>query len=93
MLKQVRVGYQINKWVVSSDLGLVGCFANEWDLFISKLYQGNITLDDNPYKLMWTVNAREGQVTASLAYSVIVLKRSFTGSDGGQTGLGGGLHL
>ena len=93
MLKQVRVGSQINKWVVSSDLGLVGCFVDEWDLFISKLYQGNITLGDKPDKLVWTVNAREGQVTASLVYSAIVLKRSFTGSDGAQTGLGGGLHL
>ena len=76
MLKQVRVGSQINKWVVSSDLGLVVCFADEWDLFISKLYQRNITLGDKPDKLVWIVNAREGQVTARLTYRFVIMNNN-----------------
>ena len=81
MLKQVRVGSQINKRVVSSDLGLVVCFADEWDLFISKLYQGNINMCAKSDKLVWDFNASEGQVTATLAYLSLVLNIGFIGSD------------
>ena len=58
---------------------MVGCFAEEWDLFITKIYQGNINLCAKLDKPVWDFNAREGQVTARLAYHSIVLNSNFIG--------------
>ena len=77
VLKQIYLGSSINRWVDSSNLGLAGHFVEEWDFFISKLYQWNIMLNDKPDKLVWSVNSREALVTASLDYHSIVLKRKF----------------
>ena len=81
LLNQIHLVPNLNRWADSFILGLAGHFAEEWYLFISKLYHGNIMLNDKPDKLVWSVNAREGLVTASLAYRSIVLKSSFSGSE------------
>ena len=79
VLKQIHLGLEINRWDNSSVLGLDGHYVEEWDVFISKLCQCNITFSDKPYKLVWSVNTREGLVMASLSYRSIISKRNYSG--------------
>ena len=60
VLKDIHLVSGNNIWQNAKVLGLVGCLAEEWDRYISNLYQGNISLSSNLDKLVWAFNAREG---------------------------------
>ena len=67
-------------WDRVLDLVLGGYNDLEWNLYVSKLYPGGITLCDNPEKLVWFDTKKEGLVTAMLAYHSMVMKGSIYGN-------------
>ena len=52
VLKDIHVDSRNNIWMDSKVLGLVGRLDEDWDLFISNLYQENITLSANSDKMV-----------------------------------------
>ena len=70
----------MQRWDRSLDLGMDGNNDLEWNLYVSKIYQGGINLCDKPHKLVWVYNKKNGSMTAMLAYHSMVMKGSIDGN-------------
>ena len=59
-------------WLSAEDLELEGIWKEEWTGYINGLSQGGIRLKETQDTLLWMHNTKNGEVTARLAYDLIV---------------------
>ena len=70
----------MQRWDHLLDLGLDGNSDEEWNEYVSNIYQGGISLCDKIDKLVWVYNIKEGLVTAMLAYHSFCMEDSLAGT-------------
>lgn len=59
-------------WLIASDLNLAGRWEDEWDGYLKNLNLAGIRLTTEKDIISWSKNPTSGQVTARIAYRVII---------------------
>ena len=59
-------------WWSTTELGLTGALAIEWDCYIRGLYESGISLNNTPDRIIWKADGQTRIVKAHLAYIVSI---------------------